>query len=367
MPLLRAQGADARSSTRRRSRTRCATRGSPPSWTRRGPRARRCRTCPAFATRRGGQRSKRALRGKPPTFANVRHGRRRHRADRVHVGHDGQAEGHDALPSRRDGVVRLLAAADAARRARRRVHRQPAARVHVRARRAAAVPAAHRRGTLLLEKTVARRAAAGDRSATGATRAVHRADVVPRDGAAGRASTTCRACASACRPARRCRRRRASCGRTRPASRSSTASASTEMLHIFISHDEAHARPGATGKPVPGYGACVMDDDGHAAAAGQGRAARGEGADRLPLPRRRAPGELRAGRLELHRRRVPGRRRRLVRLPGAHRRHDHLGRLQHRRPRGRERAAAAPGGGRVRRGRRRPTRSAGRSSRRSSC
>ena len=37
---------------------------------------------------------------------------------------------------------------------------------------------------------------------------------------------------------------------------------STEMFHIFISHDEAHARPGATGTPVPGYRACVMDDAG---------------------------------------------------------------------------------------------------------
>jgi 2-aminobenzoate-CoA ligase len=36
----------------------------------------------------------------------------------------------------------------------------------------------------------------------------------------------------------------------------------TEMFHIFISHDEAHARPGATGRPVPGYRACVMDDRG---------------------------------------------------------------------------------------------------------
>ncbi len=36
----------------------------------------------------------------------------------------------------------------------------------------------------------------------------------------------------------------------------------TEMLHIFISHDEAHARPGATGTPVPGYRAKVVDDDG---------------------------------------------------------------------------------------------------------
>ncbi len=35
---------------------------------------------------------------------------------------------------------------------------------------------------------------------------------------------------------------------------------STEMLHIFISADEAHARPGATGTVVPGYRACVVDD-----------------------------------------------------------------------------------------------------------
>ncbi len=33
----------------------------------------------------------------------------------------------------------------------------------------------------------------------------------------------------------------------------------TELLHIFISHDEAHARPGATGTVVPGYQACVVD------------------------------------------------------------------------------------------------------------
>lgn len=34
----------------------------------------------------------------------------------------------------------------------------------------------------------------------------------------------------------------------------------TELLHIFISADAAHARPGATGTPVPGYRACVMDE-----------------------------------------------------------------------------------------------------------
>ncbi|MEP7329811.1 MAG: AMP-binding protein, partial [Betaproteobacteria bacterium] len=43
----------------------------------------------------------------------------------------------------------------------------------------------------------------------------------------------------------------------------------TELLHIFISHIEAAARPGATGKPVPGYRACVMDDDGNPLPAGQ--------------------------------------------------------------------------------------------------
>jgi 2-aminobenzoate-CoA ligase len=44
---------------------------------------------------------------------------------------------------------------------------------------------------------------------------------------------------------------------------------STELLHIFISHDEAHARPGATGTPVPGYVACVLDDAGAPLPAGR--------------------------------------------------------------------------------------------------
>jgi 2-aminobenzoate-CoA ligase len=36
---------------------------------------------------------------------------------------------------------------------------------------------------------------------------------------------------------------------------------STEMFHIFISADEAGAKPGATGVPVPGYRACIVDDE----------------------------------------------------------------------------------------------------------
>ncbi|WP_194836661.1 AMP-binding protein [Nocardia sp. XZ_19_369] len=37
----------------------------------------------------------------------------------------------------------------------------------------------------------------------------------------------------------------------------------TEMLHIFVAADEAHARPGATGLPVPGYQARVVDEAGN--------------------------------------------------------------------------------------------------------
>jgi 2-aminobenzoate-CoA ligase len=42
----------------------------------------------------------------------------------------------------------------------------------------------------------------------------------------------------------------------------------TEMFHIFISADEANARPGATGKPVPGYRARVVDEEGNDVPAG---------------------------------------------------------------------------------------------------
>jgi 2-aminobenzoate-CoA ligase len=42
----------------------------------------------------------------------------------------------------------------------------------------------------------------------------------------------------------------------------------TELLHIFISADEAAARPGATGVPVPGYRAEVVDEQGRPVPAG---------------------------------------------------------------------------------------------------
>ncbi|MGC5616858.1 AMP-binding protein [Georgenia sp. Z1491] len=38
---------------------------------------------------------------------------------------------------------------------------------------------------------------------------------------------------------------------------------STELLHIFVSSPVGEIRPGATGRPVPGYRATILDDDGH--------------------------------------------------------------------------------------------------------
>ena len=44
---------------------------------------------------------------------------------------------------------------------------------------------------------------------------------------------------------------------------------STELFHIFISAGESQARAGATGLPVPGYRACVLDEQGRELPKGQ--------------------------------------------------------------------------------------------------
>ncbi|MFN0184670.1 MAG: AMP-binding protein [Aquabacterium sp.] len=44
---------------------------------------------------------------------------------------------------------------------------------------------------------------------------------------------------------------------------------STELFHIFISATEERARGGATGYAVPGYQACILDDDGRPLGPGQ--------------------------------------------------------------------------------------------------
>ena len=76
-------------------------------------------------------------------------------------------------------------------------------------------------------------------------------------------------------------------GRTRPASRSSTASA-RPRCSTSSSRTTRRTRDRARPAPsVPGYRACVMDDAGAPLPAGQVGQARGEGSDRVPVPRRR--------------------------------------------------------------------------------
>ena len=114
---------------------------------------------------------------------------------------------------------------------------------------------------------------------------------------------------------------------------------STEMLHMFIGCTADEARPGSTGRVVPGYRAIGRRRRRRRSAPRHHRATRRLGTDRLPLSRRsREPAALRATRLEPDRRRLHPGRRRLLLVPVAHRRHDRLVGLQHRRRRGGERA-----------------------------
>mgnify|MGYP001587982586 CR=1 FL=1 len=44
---------------------------------------------------------------------------------------------------------------------------------------------------------------------------------------------------------------------------------STELIHIFVSHDPAHVKRGATGHAIPGYSAAVLDERGERCPPGQ--------------------------------------------------------------------------------------------------
>jgi hypothetical protein len=93
MPLLRAKEL-APSSTRPRSRTRCATRASPTSSRRAQRRRRRCAV--ALFNDASAGRLEAAMAGSR-RLRERRHGRGRHLHPRLHVGHHRRAEGDDAL------------------------------------------------------------------------------------------------------------------------------------------------------------------------------------------------------------------------------------------------------------------------------
>ena len=225
--------------------------------------------------------------GKSDQFDRRAHRRRRHGADRLHLGHHRRAQGHDALPPRRDGRLRLLAAACAAAGGRRCLHRQPAAGLHLRAGRSAAVPDERGRQHGADRKGHARRAAAGHRAATAPRCCFTAPTSLPRDGGACGRARPVAAAAQMCLGRRGAARRhaRAVAGGHRHRA-SSTASAPPRCCTSSSRPTKTHARPGATGVPVPGYVAAVLDDDGQPGATRHRGQARGEGPDRLPLPGR---------------------------------------------------------------------------------
>ena len=251
-----------------------------------------------------------------------------------------------------------FARADPATRSRRRLQRHAAARVHVRARRPRAVPAALRRVDGAVRAGPARTRRSTRSRATGSRRSSPRRPATARCSrkAGAGALDPLRTCVSAGEPLPAARVRRVVREDRHPHRRRHRLDRDAAHLHRARRRRRTPARARAGGR-CPGYEARIVDDEMRDAAAGRGRPARGARADRLPLPRRPAPGGLRARRLEPHRRRVLDGRRRLLLVPGAHRRHDHLLGLQHLGLRGRGGAARAPGRRRVR-GRRRAGRRA---------
>ena len=123
------------------------------------------------------------------------------------------------------------------------------------------------------------------RSAARGRPAVHRADRVPRAAQRGRARTRC---------ARACPRASRSRGRVGRVVRGTgiriiDGIGSTEILHIFIA-----SPPRRRGRVVraagPGYEARIVGEDMQTLPPGEVGRARGPRSDRLPLPRRPAPG-----------------------------------------------------------------------------
>ena len=273
---------------RRGSPTRCAMRRLATNCARAA--APDLRHSPALGRRRAGSARRRAQAAR---LRRLRHRGRRRLPDRLHLGHHRRAEGHHAFPPRRAGDLRCAMPREVLRAAAgRHLHRHAAAGLHLRARRAACCS----RCASAPRRCCSRRPRPddllrGDRSGIGPRSASPRRPPTARWRPMRARARPAARCASASRPARRCRSRRRKPGRR------ATGIADhrrhrrdRDAAHLHLGARGATIRPGATGMPVPGYEATVVDDDGSRGAARHGRPARRARADRLPLPRRPAPG-----------------------------------------------------------------------------
>ncbi|MCK7493087.1 MAG: AMP-binding protein [Comamonadaceae bacterium] len=190
---------------------------------------------------------------------------------------------------------------------RRRLHRQPAAGLHLRPRRPAAVPAARRRQRPCCSRRPPPEALLdGDRAAS-----------APRCCSPRRPRTArWRRMAPRPRPAARLRKC-VSAGEALPAATRAAVARRhrhrdhrrhrlhRDAAHLHLRRRGARHGPAPPASRCPATAPCVLDDDGQPLPPGTVGRLAVQGPHRLPLPRRRAPDDLRAGRLEPHRRRLP--------------------------------------------------------------
>ena len=252
----------------------------------RRPRQGRARQ-PAHASRYGGGELGR-VGGRPRTrgVRRRRDRRRRRRAAGLHLRHDRQAQGDHALPPRRARHRRHVLPARAQADPDDVFTGTPPLAFTFGLGGLVVFPLRAGASTLLIEKAtpdelvdhVAR--APGDRP-------VHRADRLPRDPADAGQTSTCRRCAGASRRARRCPPAVGGVPRGDRRQDHRRHRRDRDAAHLHLRRRRRH--PARLHRPaVPGFIAAVLDADGQPRAGRRDRPARGQGPDRLPLPRRPA-------------------------------------------------------------------------------
>ncbi len=290
----------------------------------------------AHANQSGGLRKRRYRRG-------------RRRDHRIHLRNHRKAESGNALSSRRHGDVRYVRPARAAAASRRSFCGQPAAGIHFRVGRIAALSAARGCGDAAARESGAGGAAEGNPRLR-RERDIHGTRCVSRN---GRHAFGIRRLVVA---KVRVRRRNASAGDVANVVRThGTQDFGRDRQHRDAAHFHrlAGGRGGRRCDRTRRTGLRRSDPrrKRHAVTAKYRRPSGGKGADRLSIFGRRASGHVRSKWLELSGRCVPPRRKRLLLVRRTNRRHDYRLGVQHFRPRGRASAAHPPRSEGMRRGR----------------